>query len=286
LTYTRPLGNADVIASYYTISGSPNAEVSRYPFVERIRAAAAAGYAGIGLTMFDLEAVLGSGLTLEEMAKVGADHGISVAELETLAFTPTPTPEELDAARRMVEAGYQLGTRHMNVLIGLAPGAPVDVEETAAGFGQICDIAAAADILVGIEFMPFKAVATVDVATAIVEMADRDNGGLVVDSYHFFRGGSRLEDLAKVPGKRIITLQLNDVPLSAPADLLVETRTARLLPGEGGLPLVEWIRTIDSTGANATLGVEILSDPLRELTVDEVARVTFDATRRVVEAAR
>jgi sugar phosphate isomerase/epimerase len=186
----------------------------------------------------------------------------------------------------MVEAGDTLGTRHMNVLVGRPPGTSLDLDETAAGFAAICDIASQAGMLVGLEFMPFKALATVDVATDIVERAERTNGGLVVDSYHFFRGGSRLDDLAAVPGQRIVTLQLNDVPSDPPADLLVETRTARLLPGEGGLPLIDWLRAISATGTNATVGVEILSDALRELSVDDVARVTFDATRKVLDSAR
>ncbi|QHE73297.1 sugar phosphate isomerase/epimerase family protein [Rhodococcus sp. WAY2] len=280
------LDGKDLIASYYTLSGSPTRAISRHPFVERVQAASGAGYAGMGLTMYDVDAVLQSGLTLGSMRRTADDHGITVAELETLAFSPTPTTEELDAARRMVEVGHVLDARHMNVIVGLPGGTPIERDEVATGFAQICDIAAEAGMLVGIEFMPFRAVATLQDAMSVIDMAGRLNGGLVVDSYHFFRGGTCFEDLAAVPAERIITLQVTDLPWDPPADLLVETQTGRLLPGEGELPLLDWIRTVDATGANAPVGVEILSDTLRELSVDEVARATYESTRRLLETAR
>jgi sugar phosphate isomerase/epimerase len=283
---TNDLGREDLIASFYTLSGAPNAAVSRYPFVERVRAAGVVGYAGIGLTMFDIDACIAAGLTPAVMAQAAADHGTRVAEVETLAFTPTPTADEIVAARRMAEVGGLLGARHMNVLIGLPPATPVDVDEAAAGFATVCDIAAENGLLVAFEFMPFKAVATLAAALPIVERAGRSNGGLVVDSYHFYRGGSRIEDLASVPSHRFVTLQLSDIPSAAPQDLLTETRTARALPGQGELPLVEWIRAVDAAGSTATAGVEVLSDDLRRLDVDEAARATYEATAQVLATAR
>ncbi|SNQ45269.1 conserved hypothetical protein [Frankia canadensis] len=282
----RSLGRGDLLACYYTLSGAPNGQPARHSFDARVHAAARAGYAGIGMTMFDLDACTAEGRTLSDMARVAADAGVSVAEVETLAISPTPTTEERAVARRMVDAARQLNARHINVLIDRPPATPIDNDEAAAGFAEICDLVAEAGLLAAFEFMPFKAVATLDVATEIVVRAGRDNGGLVVDAYHFFRGGSRLEDVARVSGDRIVTLQMSDAPGSAPDDLLIETRTARLLPGAGGLQLEDLLRALDATGTNATVGVELLSDPLRELDADEAARASYTATRALVDRVR
>jgi sugar phosphate isomerase/epimerase len=285
---TRPttLGRDDLLASFYTLSGAPNGQPARHSFDDRVRAAAEAGYAGIGMTMFDVEASTSTGRTLEGLAAIAADHGISVAEVETLSFQPVLTDADRAAAREMFQAGERLRARHANVLIRRPPGTPVDLDEAAASFAELCDLAAGHGLLVGFEFMPFMAVSTVDVAAAIVGRAARDNGGLVVDSYHFFRGGSRLEDLAAVPKSSFVTLQLSDVPAEAAADLLVETRQARRLPGEGALPLESFMRTVASTGSDATIGVEILSDELRELPVEEAAQSTAEATRALLQRSR
>lgn len=47
----RGLGRNDLIASYYTLSGSPVGHPARFSLEERVAAAAAAGFAAIGLAM-------------------------------------------------------------------------------------------------------------------------------------------------------------------------------------------------------------------------------------------
>jgi sugar phosphate isomerase/epimerase len=280
------LGRNDLLASFYTLSGAPNAVPARHSFEARAKAAADAGYAAIGLTMFDVDALTADGRSLEDLARVAADHGISVAEVETLGFTAPLTDAQRVDARRMFESGERLGAHHANVLLRQPPGSPVDLDAAAASFAELCTLAAEHGMIVAFEFMPFFAIATVPVAADLVERTGRDNAGLVLDSYHFYRGGSRLADLASVPKNRFVTLQLSDVPAQPAADLQVETRTARLLPGEGALPLEEFLRALDGAGSDASVGVEILSDPLRQLSAQEAAQRTADATRALLERAR
>src|SRR5437867_3212829 len=52
----RSLGRNDLIASYYTLSGAPVGQPARFSFEERVAAAAAAGFAAIGLAVEDYEA--------------------------------------------------------------------------------------------------------------------------------------------------------------------------------------------------------------------------------------
>jgi hypothetical protein len=63
---------------------------------------------------------------------------------------------------------------------------------------------------------------------------------VLVDALHVQRCGVRLADLADLaaadPGL-LTYVQLCDAPLAAPADPVHEARAARLLPGEGQLPL-------------------------------------------------
>ncbi|MCX4095642.1 sugar phosphate isomerase/epimerase family protein [Nocardia sp. alder85J] len=286
MTTQPPLGRNDLLASFYTLSGAPNGERARHSFDDRIRAASAAGYAAIGMTLFDVEASTADGRSLEDLATVAAGHGISVAEIETLGVSPVLTDTERMAARSMFEAGERLRARHANVVIARPPGTDIDLDAAAATFAELCDMAADHDLRVAFEFMPFMAVATIDQASAIVDRADRPNGGLVVDAYHFFRGGSRLADLEKVSADRFVTLQISDAVAEPATDLIVETRTARRVPGRGALPLESLLRAIDATGSDATIGVEILSDELRALPLDEAAATTAAATRELLRQAR
>jgi sugar phosphate isomerase/epimerase len=287
VTDDQTLGRNDLLASFYTLSGSPNGEPSRFSFDERVAAAAKAGFAAVGLTLFDVAACTSDGRTEADLAAIAADHGIRVDEIETLSLTLTPTDEEREQARAVFALGERIRAHHANVLFRLPPGTPVDRDLAAEAFARTCDLAAEHGLVVAFEFMPFMAVGTVEVASDIVGRAGRANGGLVVDSYHFYRGGSSLADLAAVPAERFVTLQLSDVPATPPAgELIVETRTQRRLPGEGELPLEEFIRTIDAAGSNASIGVEILSDPLRALPVEDAATSVAEATRALLARAR
>jgi sugar phosphate isomerase/epimerase len=80
----RSLGRNDLIASYYTLSGAPVGQPARFSFEERVAAAAAAGFAAIGLTVEDYGACRDRGLSTADLRRILADCGITVAELEFL----------------------------------------------------------------------------------------------------------------------------------------------------------------------------------------------------------
>ena len=73
---------------------------------------------------------------------------------------------------------------------------------------------------------------------------------------------------------------------SPPRDLVAETLEARLLPGEGAIPLVRWLRILDEIGSGAPIGVEVFSKALDALPPVEVGRRCGAAARAVLAAAR
>jgi sugar phosphate isomerase/epimerase len=289
---TSGLGNDNLLASFYTLSGAPTGQPARHGFEARVGAAAEAGYAGIGLSGFDISSCVAGGLTLDEMAKIGADHGAPVIEVESpssVSLFASDDANDDPAIHELCTMGEQLGARHMIVSIGRPPGAALDSDAAFAAFAHVCDIAAEHGLLVAFEFMPLKVIGRIDQAFALVQGAGRVNGGLVIDAYHFFRGGSSLEDLAAVPGELIVVAQLSDVPFAGPDtldELLVEVRTGRLLPGVGELPLIDLVSTLDRIGSAAPITVDILSTELQALSADDAARSTYDAARTVLRAAR
>jgi sugar phosphate isomerase/epimerase len=68
--------------------------------------------------------------------------------------------------------------------------------------------------------------------------------------------------------------------------LLEDTISRRRVPGEGALPLVDFIRTLEAVGAGVEVAVEVLSDEQRALPAREAARRAADGARRVIASAR
>ena len=108
----------------------------------------------------------------------------------------------------------------------------------------------------------------------------------MVDTWHTFRGPTSEEQLRKLPGSRIGSVQINDAPAEPAGNLVTETLEARLLPGAGAIPLVRWLRILDEIGCSAPIGVEVFSKALDALPPVEVGRRCGAAARTVLAAAR
>lgn len=63
-----------------------------------------------------------------------------------------------------------------------------------------------------VEFCPLGAVTSISAALPVVEAAGTHRAGVLVDSWHFFRGDSTWEQLARVPLDKIAYVQFSDAP--------------------------------------------------------------------------
>ena len=104
-------------------------------------------------------------------------------------------------------------------------------------FAGLCDRAIERGLLVHIEWLPWSRIPDVATAWEIVRDADRPNGGIAVDAWHYVRSGADEATLRAIPGERILGLQLDDGPLAPEANLVEATLHERLLPGEGEFDL-------------------------------------------------
>jgi len=110
---------------------------------------------------------------------------------------------------------------------------------------------------------------TIADALALLEEAELDDVGIMVDTYNLWH--ERPEALAAV-ANRVTGLHVADEP----PDL---TRTDRVLPGEGGTRSAEHVRALAEAGWDGFLDVEIFSTPDRfwGLSTDEAARRAHSA---------
>ena len=286
--HRKDLGREDLIAAFLTLSGAPAMKPARFPFAERVAAAAAAGYAAIGLDSADYAASREAGHSDAEMRKVLDDHGIRVAELEFVADwldDQHQPPRARKIEDRLYAAADAFGARHLNAGTFLSPGALPDLEIAADRFAALCDRADAHGLQVALEFLPWTAIPDAATAWEIARLADRANGGVLVDSWHYFRGAADPGQLLEIPPHRIVVIQFDDADAYDGGDLLEDTMKRRL-PGEGAFDLVGFVRLLDEMGVTAPLSVEIISPEQRARPLIEAARLSHDSTRAVLAAAR
>ena len=75
-------GSPDLVASFFTLTGAGFGEPPRYSFVQRCEAAAATGFAGIGLHIADLARTREAGTSSGEMRALLRGCGLRLVEIE------------------------------------------------------------------------------------------------------------------------------------------------------------------------------------------------------------
>ena len=275
-----------------TIAAPPFGHI---PLLDRLPAFQAAGFKGIAVLPTDIWALEEQGMSAAEIMQRVADHDLVINEVDcTACWLPAQRAkagtDELGelvlrlTAERVVATAARIGARSVQAVE--ISNIAVDPDEAIEAFGVLCDMAAEHGLKAHIEFLPTGGIPDLTSAWRIVKGANRPNGGLTIDSWHFFRSGSTLDQLAQIPGDRIFSVQINDAPAEPKADLWEELMTGRLLPGEGDLDLIGLIRTLDAIGASTPFSVEVFSEKLNSQPLAETALAMAQTGAAIIRQAR
>ena len=155
-----------------------------------------------------------------------------------------------------------------------------DRARTIDQLGKLADMTIERGMQFTIEFAPPNAINSLSDAISVVEAIGGGKAKVLVDSMHFYRSGSKTEELAAIDPDLIGYAQLCDAPWQ-PVDekpYLMESTFGRSVPGEGEFPLRDWIAALP---ADIHIGIE--APALAELLAGLSPR---DHAARVVAAAR
>src|SRR6476660_2529957 len=261
-----------LVVSSYTLG-------TEVEFAERARAAARAGFDGIGLRA---ENYWAAGLDAAAMLATAEQHGVRILEVEYR--TAWGTPGDRDEAqqekeRTVFHMARAFGVRHLNA--GLLEKLPLPVMTEA--FAALCE-RAGPDLTVALEFMPYSGVP--DLATAWRIVPEVPNAGIIIADWHWARARQQGADLHDVPAERIVSVQLCDVRAEPMEPLRTESLGHRLPPGKGYGDTVGLVRGLTKRGVTpAVMAVEVICDELVARGVDIAAQVTADAAREVLASA-
>ncbi|WP_018639339.1 sugar phosphate isomerase/epimerase family protein [Parafrankia elaeagni] len=243
------------------------------PLERRINAAAANGFQRLSISPLDVALAQEAGTSPRELGRRLRDAGLGVVldgfmnwyegepvPARSVAFT---TDEVLGMCEALPAEALTVFSR---------PTCDLPFDDVAAAFGRLCDRAAGAGTRVQLEFLAMMAIHDLPGAAAVVLAADRANGGLVLDTWHFFRGNPDYETLETVPGERIFAVQVSDGGSDLRGDIAQDT-FHRLLPGDGCFDLARLVRALDRIGALNSVGPEVISPAMTAMAPTEAARL-------------
>jgi sugar phosphate isomerase/epimerase len=254
---------------YESIQWSPFIDDRPVELSAQVRAAAAAGFDGFSIDVWSLRRHLAQGGTVEELAAAITANGMRCMELQAMVVTED---EQATLAEADEFAGL-IDVVQPDFLMTGFPGEPTDhaVSNYRAAVARLPK-----GPRVGLEFLPNLPICDIGVAREVLRRAELANAGVVVDAWHFFHGPSQWSDLDALPISEVAFVQFSDHPALESDDLAYEMLQRRALPGQGQLDLGRFVSVFDDKGYDGMVGVEIMSEALRQLSYEEFARLAHD----------
>lgn len=212
--------------------------------LELIALARAGGFDAVGIRLIDpapqadfFPLVSEAGLRRKVKAELDAT-GIALLDVEAVWLWPQTQPRAL---RPALETAAELGARHL-----LVAGNDPDRQRMTGNLVELCGMARDCGLRVGLEFIPYTELSSLALAQAVLAAAAQPDAGLLIDALHLNRSGGSPAEIAAVDPALIAYGHVCDAPAARPdpAAMRNEARAARLLPGDGGLPLAAFLQAL------------------------------------------
>lgn len=245
-----------------------------------VRIAKEAGYLALELHTDKLNRYLDAGRSANELRRVMDDFGIQAAAIDIIGGIEVTGREAREKLFQETERLCTVAKTICAPTIQLNPFSDLDgldisqiINITAINLRQIADIGKSYGIRFQIEGAAWTPIHTLEDCLRLIEATGRDNVGLVIDFWHFWAGrGTRPEDIAKLDSELIYGVHVSDGYRPGANDPWVdETKLRGVLPGEGEIPIQEWVDSVKATGFDGYTSGEFLNPKLWEQDHIEVA---------------
>ncbi|SFF96156.1 Sugar phosphate isomerase/epimerase [Novosphingobium sp. CF614] len=183
-----------------------------------------------------------------ELKAVLRERGVVISIAEGISVS-----SGMDVSQRAADMDLlaELGTRRIS-----AVDAGAERERAIDQCARLCEMARERGMEFSIEFCPVYTIRSLPDALEAVRRIGEDKASVVIDSMHFFRSGGTVRQIAELDPALIGHVQLCDAARKTGGDYRWEARANRITPGEGDLPLREFV---DALPRGQMLGLEVPS---------------------------
>jgi len=263
-----------------------NGTVRALPWQEQLNAAAAGGCDALSITPSDYYRWLAHGLSTRDMLTMADDAGVKVTHLDPFVrwvdqWRPDMPESEFptDAIAFDVDDFFRLanvlGVRSFTAWAGFPEGR-YSVPQITDAFGALCSRAEKEGLRCDLEFIPVFGIPNLKMAWDIVQGAGAPNSGIMLDLWHYIRGGRDDALLRSIPGDKIGGLQLCDATMKVPdgMSLVFDGLNNRTAPGDGEFPIKDIVDVLRETGGLNVVGLEVFSSKFDAMSAAEIAQIS------------
>jgi 2-keto-myo-inositol isomerase len=252
-----------------------------------IRTASEAGYDLIEIWAKKMEAYL-SDHTLDDLQKLLKKARIKPLAINSVEFITFNSPWEktntMNLITRYAEMADRLDCPYIVVVPSPRPKGATDKEvydESVSVLTQISDRFKDYKVRFAFEFLGFRwcSVSTLEEDLNIVKGVNRKNIGMVLDTFHFYAGGSSVDTIRNVDKEKIFIFHINDAERMPRKEL---QDAHRLYPGEGVIPLKKIVSGLKGIGYDGPVSLEMFRPEYWARLPEEVARKGIESIRKLI----
>jgi 4-hydroxyphenylpyruvate dioxygenase len=247
---------------------------------EKLRAIAAAGFDAVEIFENDL---LSFGGSPRDVGQLCRDLGLEICAFQPFRdFEGMPEPQRARGfarAERKFDLMHELQTDLLLICSNVSPASLGGIDRAADDFRELGERAAQRGLRVGFEALAWgRHVHDYRDAWEIVRRADHKAIGVILDSFHALAPGFPASAIRSIPADKIFLVQLADAP-RIDLDVLSWSRHFRCFPGQGDLPVQDFMESVAATGYAGPLSLEIFNDQFR---AGSTARTATDGMRSLI----
>jgi sugar phosphate isomerase/epimerase len=142
-------------------------------------------------------------------------------------------------------------------------------------FAGLCREAEQYGATIGFEVMGCAMIDNIPDAVTLVETAGAGNGGLILDIYQVVHQGWTFEQIRRIPLQYLLNVELNDGSRPGSPD---DDPSGRRFCGEGNYDIQGLIKCVDGMGYQGPWAVEVMSQKLAGLPLEELNKRAFNTT--------
>ena len=240
---------------------------------QKIQAIAKAGFEGVEIFENDF---LTNNMSPKEIKKLVKDNGLEITLFQPFRdFEGMPDQHRTRAferAKKKFDVMEELETDLILICSNTSNISLSGIDRAANDFYELGEIAKKRQIKIGYEALAWgKYINDHRDAWEIVRRASHDNVGIILDSFHTLSKNIDLNSISLIPAEKIFIVQLADVPFHK-MDLLYWSRHFRNMPGQGDLPISNFMNALNKTGYDGYLSLEIFNDSYRSGPREQIAK--------------
>lgn len=254
-----------------------------------VRVAAEAGFQLLELRDWKIDQFLAKGGRLKDLRARGKQSGVGVLSVNTLDDSTLHSGDRLvqlvERCDTLCSWAETLECPYVIVGPSYLPDGTTQRDDiagpTLTALRRYVDTAAGHSVKIAFEFHGYSRCSINNLAAAaeILEAIDDDRLGLVIDAFHFYVGGSRLEDLERLDPSRFFIVHLADADHGDRSRL---GKPNRVFPGDGVLPLRDLVQSLGRVGYQGPYSLELFRPEYWAMDPAIVAQRGLSSMRRFV----